>query len=62
MFIGWGYLLSGCGETKADKHFVQGYEYHQQSKLEEAIAKLQKVIGIDPNHLDAHVGLGKIEK
>ncbi len=60
MFIGLGCLLSGCGETQADKHFRQGYEYHQKGKLEEAIAKLQKVIEIDPNHLDAYVGLGKI--
>jgi len=44
VFIGLGCLLSGCSETEADKHFRQEYEYHQQGKLEEAIASYQKTI------------------
>ena len=60
VFISLGCLLSGCGETETDKHFRQGYEYYSQGEYEQAIAELQKVIEIDPNYLDTHVGLGLV--
>ena len=44
IFIGLGFLPSVYGATEAEKHFRQGYEYHQQGKLEEAIASYQKTI------------------
>ena len=60
VFISLGCLLSGCGETETDKHFRQRYEYYWQGEYEQAISELQKVIEIDPNYLDAHVGLGLV--
>ena len=61
VFISLGCLLSGCGETKAEKHLRQGNEYlryYSQGKYEQAIDEFQKVIKIDPNNLLGHFFLG----
>ena len=58
IFIGWGYLLSGCGETEAEKHFRQGNEYDSQGKYEQAIDSYQKAIEIDPTDFMAYYNRG----
>ena len=47
-FICLGCLLSGCG--KAMIHMYQADKYWGQGKYEQAIAKYQKVIEIDPDN------------
>ena len=50
IFIGLGCLPSVYGETKAEKHFRQGYEYHQQGKLDDAVTSYQKASDFHPNN------------
>ena len=60
ILIGLGCLLSGCGETKAEKHFRQGNEYYSQGKYEQAIDSYQKAIELDSDHSPTYNNLGII--
>ena len=53
VFIGLGCLLSGCGRSMMLIHMFQGDMYWGQGKYEEAIAKYQKVIEVDPDNWGA---------
>ena len=45
--IGVSCFLLACGD-EAQKHFNQGVDYHEQGKLDEAIAEYRKAIEIKP--------------
>ena len=53
VFISLGCLLSGCGTSMMLIHMFQGDMYWGQGKYEEAIAKYQKVIEVDPDIHDS---------
>ena len=60
IFISVGCLLSGCG--RAMMHMYQGDKYWGQGKYEEAIAKYQKVIEVDPDNwgAEAYISIGNV--
>jgi len=41
-----------------EEHFGKGLTLYGQNKYEEAIAELEKAVGIDPSFADAHLAIG----
>ena len=55
--IGVSCFLFACGDN-ARKHYDRGNDYHNQGKLDEAIASYQKALAINPDLAEAHSNLG----
>ena len=53
------YLLSAC-DGNPTFHNSMGNSYYKKGKLDQAIAKYQKALEIDPNFVAAHNDLGMV--
>ena len=67
VFIGFLTLLFICTsftcsskEKQAQKHYLRGFEYHNQGLAEKAIEEYQKALKLNPSYIEAYMNIGAI--
>jgi lipoprotein NlpI len=55
-----GTLTCSSKEKQAQKHYMKGFEYHNQGLVEKAIEEYQKALKLNPNYIEAYMNIGAI--
>lgn len=52
--------LCAVGEDEANKYYLDAYNLYKLGKMDESMEMLKKVVTVNPNHAEAHFGMGSI--
>ncbi|MDN3514110.1 MAG: tetratricopeptide repeat protein [Candidatus Brocadia sp.] len=52
--------IFAAGEDEANKYYLDAYNLYKLGKLDESLEMLKKVVAINPDHAEAHFGLGSV--
>jgi len=54
------HILFASSNNEANKYYLDAYNLYKQGKLEESLKMLAKVVRMEPDHPEAHFGMGSI--
>jgi lipoprotein NlpI len=59
-FLVFGFLTCTSKEKQAQKHYMKGFDYHNQGLAEKAIEEYQQALKLNPNYIEAYMNIGAI--